>query len=118
MYSHFKKQSPAKDIFIGNKNLTLKEIFEILEKITKIKAPKVEIPLGIAKALGYFDEFFSGKILRRHPKVPLAAVKTAYKYRFFECAVDAQKLGLNLTPVEISFEKAVNWFRENGYVKN
>ncbi|MCL6088335.1 MAG: NAD-dependent epimerase/dehydratase family protein [Actinobacteria bacterium] len=114
----FQKCEPGTRYVIGNKNLTLKEIFEILEQITKINAPKIEIPLWTAKTLGYMDEFFSGKILRRHPKIPLAAVKTAYHYRFFDCTEDIRKLGINLTPVELSFKKAVKWFKENGYVKN
>lgn len=114
----FQKAKIGKRYIIGNKNLTLKQIFEILENITKIKAPKIEIPLWIAKSLGYIDEFFSGKVLKKYPKIPVAAVKTAYKYRFFDCTKDIEELGIDLTPVEISFEKAIKWFKDNRYVKN
>jgi len=112
----FQRGGIGKRYILGNKNLTLKQIFEILEKITKIKAPKMEIPLGLAKFFAYMDEFISGKILKKHPKIPLAAVQTACKYRFFDCSSDTGELRIDLTPVEFSFEKAARWFMENGYV--
>ena len=112
----FMKGKIGKRYILGNKNLTLKQIFEILEKITKIKSPKIEIPLGLAKLCAYIDEFISGKILKKHPRIPLAAVQTASKYRFFDCSSDTAELGMKLTPVEFSFEKACRWFMENGYV--
>ena len=108
----------GKRYIVGNKNLTLKDIFEILENITGIKAPKREIPLWIVKSFAYIDEFFSGRILKKHPRVPLAAVKTAYKKRFFNCSKDIEELGIKLTLVENTFEKAVRWFQDNGYVQN
>lgn len=112
------KDKNGKRYIVGNKNLTLKEIFEILEKITGIQAPKREIPLWVVKSFAYIDEFFSGRILKKHPRVPLAAAKTAYKKRFFNCIKDTEELGIKLTPVENTFEKAVRWFRDNDYVQN
>jgi dihydroflavonol-4-reductase len=101
---------------LGNRNLTLKEILDLLEQITEIKAPQHRIPLWLALGAGYVDEFFSGKVLRRHPKVPVAAVKTARKVRHFDCSKAINELGLPQTPVERALESAVRWFAENGYV--
>ena len=55
---------------LGNKNLTLQEIFLILEKLTGIKAPGVKIPLAVALAAGYCDDFIEGTIMRRNPTSP------------------------------------------------
>jgi dihydroflavonol-4-reductase len=114
----FEKASPGSRYLIGNKNLTLKQIFLILEQITNVKAPAFEIPLNVVKVLSYVDEFISGKVLKKCPKIPLAAVKTACKYRFFNCGIDAEELGIKLTAPELSFEKAVRWFKDNGYARN
>ena len=57
-------------------------------------------------------------ILKKHPKVPLAAVKTAYKFKYYDSSSDAKKLGLDPGPVKLAFEKSIRWFKENGYVKN
>jgi dihydroflavonol-4-reductase len=114
----FEKGDPGERYVLGNKNMVFKEMLEIIADIAGIKPPVVKIPLGFAKTLAYFDEFFSGKILKKHPRIPLAAVKTAYKYKFFDCSRDVQRLGLRLTPVEDAFRKSINWFRENGYARS
>ncbi|MCD4670885.1 MAG: NAD-dependent epimerase/dehydratase family protein [Actinomycetia bacterium] len=114
----FEKGGPGERYVLGNKNLTLKQVLEIIAEVAGIAAPKVQIPLGIAKTLAYFDEFISGRIIRKPPRIPLAAVRTAYKYKYFDCSFDTDRLGLKLTPVEAAFKKSVKWFRENGYVKN
>ncbi|MHB1375898.1 MAG: hopanoid-associated sugar epimerase [Candidatus Humimicrobiaceae bacterium] len=116
--SAMQKDKNGKRYIVGNKNLTLKEIFEILEKITGILAPKREIPLRLIKPFAYMDEFVSGKILKKYPRIPVAAVQTACKKRFFNCIRDTEELGIKLTPVENTFGKAVSWFRDNGYVRN
>jgi len=102
---------------LGNKNLTLREIMVILEKITGIKAPRFNIPYNCALAAGYIDEFFEGNILRRHPRIPVAAVHASRHFRYFDCSKAVRELGLSLTPIERSFAKAVDWFKQNGYVK-
>ncbi|MFC2145291.1 hopanoid-associated sugar epimerase [Actinomycetota bacterium] len=103
---------------LGNENLTLKDMLEMIAGIAGLDAPKVQIPLGAARFLAYIDEFLSGKIFKKHPKIPLAAVKTAYKFKYYDCSSDAKKLGLDPGPVKMAFEKSIRWFKENGYVKN
>ena len=46
----------------------------------------------------------------------MAAVKTASKFRFFDCENPVSELGLELTPIEESFKKSIDWFRENDYI--
>ncbi len=114
----YEKAEPGERFVLGNTDLTLRQILEIISGIAGIKAPGVRIPLGFAITLAYADEFISGRLLKKHPRIPLAAVRTAYKKKFFDCSADTGKLGLKLTPVEKAFEKSINWFAENGYVKN
>lgn len=102
---------------LGNRNLTLREIFTILEQITGIKAPRFNIPIWLALGAAYVDEFISGRVLRRYPRIPLAAVRTAGKFRHFDCSKAVRELGFPQTLVEESFDKAVRWFRQNGYVR-
>jgi len=114
----FEKGGPGDRYVLGNKNLTLKDILGIIADIAGLSAPKVQIPLAAARFLAYIDEFLSGKLLRRHPKIPLAAVRTAHKFKYYDCSFDTGRLGLELAPVEQAFEKSINWFKENGYVRN
>jgi len=114
----FEKGKIGERYLLGNKNLSLKQILEIIAGITGMNPPKVQIPLWLAMTAAYIDEFISGKILKKHPAIPVAAVKTARKFRYFDCSKAIYELGLPQTSVEIAFKKSIKWFRENGYVKN
>ncbi|MFC2058372.1 hopanoid-associated sugar epimerase [Chloroflexota bacterium] len=100
---------------LGNKNLTFSEILGILEKITGIKAPRLRIPIWFALGMAYIDEFIEAGLIRKQPSLQVAGVKSATKFRQFDCSKSVRELGLPQTPVEEAFEKAVRWFRENGY---
>jgi len=101
---------------LGNRNLTLHDIFLILERLTGVKAPWLNIPIWSAMAAAYVDEFVQGGILRQAPRIPLAAVKAARKFRYFDCTPAVSELGMPQSPIEEAFEKAISWFRENGYI--
>jgi dihydroflavonol-4-reductase len=53
--------------------------------------------------------------MKRYPRIPLSAVKASRHFRHFDCSKAVQELGLPQTPIELSFEKAVKWFKDNGY---
>lgn len=112
-----KKGRVGERYILENKNLTLRQLFDIMERLTGIKAPRITIPLWTALAVAYVDEFVNGRILKKYPGIPVAAVKAARKYRHFDCSKAINELGLPQTPVEESLEKAIIWFTNNGYVK-
>jgi len=102
---------------LGNKNLTLRDILGVLGEITGIKAPNVRIPIWLALGAAYVDESVRGKILKRPPRIPISAVRTARKFRHFDCSKAIHELGLPQTPIEEALSRAVSWFRQNGYVR-
>jgi dihydroflavonol-4-reductase len=103
---------------LGGRNLTFRQILSILQDVTGIEAPRLDIPIWLALGAAHFDEFLEVKLLKKPPRIPVAAVKAARKFRHFDCAKAIRELGLPQTPVEESFAKAVRWFQENGYVKD
>ncbi len=97
-------------------NWTLKEAFQVLEKLTGIPAPKIRVPYLLALLAAHINEAVSS-ITGKSPKAPLAGVRMA-KYRmFFNPAKAVSELGLPQTPPEQALADAVAWFRANGYVK-
>mgnify|MGYP005839693837 CR=1 FL=1 len=102
---------------LGNRNLTLRDILGILERITGIRAPTVRIPLWLALGAGFVDEFVEGTLLHRLPRIPIAAVRTARKFRHFDCSKAVDELGLPQTPIEEALRRAVFWFKQHGYVQ-
>lgn len=101
---------------LGNANLSLKEIYERLAKLSAQKPPRIRIPYALAFGTACLSEGLA-KIKGGRPKIALAAVKMARHYMYFDSGKAIQELGLPQTPVEIAFAKAVEWFKANGYLQ-
>ena len=101
---------------LGNQNLSLSEIFQVLANITGLSAPRVRLPYRPILALSYLDEFWATYVSHRPPRMPVAAVKMAKKFMYFDSGKAVRELGLPQTPVRQALEDAVGWFQEQGYV--
>jgi dihydroflavonol-4-reductase len=99
---------------LGNRNLTLAEIFRLLEDISRIPAPRICLPYTPILALAYFFQALS-TLTHREPLIPLDGVKMARKVMFFDSRKAVRELGLPQTPVEEALREAVVGFREQGY---
>jgi len=100
---------------LGHRNLTLQQLLEMLARLTQRKAPRIRIPIGIALAAGYVDETVRGRLLGVPPRIPLAAVRTARKFRHFDCSKAITALGLPQSPIEDALRTAIAWFQARGY---
>lgn len=103
---------------LGNRNMTLREILETLASLTGKQAPRVKIPYGVILGISQVNELFMGTLLRREPGIPVEGVRMAKKHMFFDASKAVQELGLPQTPVEQALERAIRWFRDNGYVRS
>jgi len=101
---------------LGNQNMSLFEILVILEKITGLKAPRLKIPFWVALSAGWACEVISNHITRRPPAVPLAGVRMAKYFMYFDATKAVQKLGLPQNSIEKALKQAVNWFQDNNYI--
>ncbi|MHB8876532.1 MAG: hopanoid-associated sugar epimerase [Myxococcaceae bacterium] len=101
---------------LGNRNLSLKEVFELLSSLTGIPAPKVKlphfIPLGFAAASTAMARL-TGKV----PRVSVESVRMSRKRMFFDPGKAVRELGLPQTPVEEPLFRAIAWFKAMGYVR-
>ncbi|RLC72220.1 MAG: NAD-dependent dehydratase [Chloroflexi bacterium] len=107
---------PGERYLLGNENLTFREILRMLGWLTGIRPPRIRLPLFLALATGYLSEMW-GRLRGKNPWVTVEAVRAARWFRFFDCSKAVRELGFSPTPVEEGLEKAVKWFRANGYVK-
>jgi dihydroflavonol-4-reductase len=105
----------GKKYILGNENLSLSRIFEMLAELTNLPAPQVKLPYGPVLGLAYLNEFFATYISRRPPRMPVAAIRMAKKYMYFDNRKAIEYLGLTLTPVRQALAEAVAWFRQHGY---
>ena len=97
-------------------NLTMSETFQIMEEITGLPAPRMRVPYPVALAVAYVDETLS-KLTGKPPRAVLAGVRMAKHKMFYNPAKAIRELGLPQTDPREALREAIDWFRENGYVK-
>lgn len=101
---------------LGNKNITLREFFGALARITGHEPPRIRLPYFPVLLAAYADEALSRFVTGRPPRIPLTGVKMARKYMFFDSSKAVSELKMPQSPVDEAMEQAVHWFRINGYI--
>ena len=101
---------------LGHKNLTLKEILEILSKISGRPAPKVRLSHGFALCVAAAYTLTS-YVTRQPPRVSLESARMSKRKMFFNSEKAIHKLGLPQGSIEEALSKAVFWFRQHGYLR-
>jgi dihydroflavonol-4-reductase len=102
---------------LGGGNMTLRDFFEILARITKRKPPRIRLPYFPVLIAAYIDEARSRWITGKHPVIPLTGVKMAGKFMYFDCSKAVKELNMPQSPIEGAVKKAVEWFEKNEYIK-
>ncbi len=106
--------NPGERYILGHRNLHLREVFDILEDISGVPAPRREIPYGFAYAAGILSTAWAN-LTGCEPLAPLDAVRMARKKMFVSSEKARRDLGYTTAPLEVALVRAVKWFRENGY---
>jgi dihydroflavonol-4-reductase len=102
---------------LGHQNLTLKNILDQLSQITGLAAPQFQVPYWLPYSVAWMDE----KVLPlfgKSPTIPLDGVRMSKQIMYYNSAKAVEQLGLPQTQIAIALQDAVDWFLENGYVKN
>ena len=99
---------------LGSENLTLESIFGMLAKAVGRAAPKVRIPYAVAYMAGVVSTAWAG-VTGKEPLAPLDGVKMARKKMWVRQDKAARELGYAPGPAAGALERAVEWFKANGY---
>jgi len=110
------KATPGERYILGGENLTLKQILDKLSVIAGIPAPTVRVPHAVAMMAAVGDTVVTGYIRGREPRATIDAVRMGRKKMFVSSAKAEHDLGFRLVPVDGALQRAVQWFRANGYV--
>jgi dihydroflavonol-4-reductase len=100
---------------LGGRNLTLKQMLDVLSSVSGRPAPRWKIPHIVAYAAGCVDTALSS-LLGREPQIPLEGVRIARHRMFVDASKAERDLGFAPGPIEAALERAVAWYESNGYV--
>jgi dihydroflavonol-4-reductase len=101
---------------LGGENLTLKQLLDMLAKITGLAAPTMKIPHGVALGVAYVESAFS-RLIGKEPGIPVEGVRIAQHLMFVDASRAQRELGFRPGSVPAALERAVRWYQANGYVK-
>ena len=99
---------------MGAENLTLEQIFGLWRNAIGKPAPKIRIPYAVAYAAGVVSTAWAG-VTGKEPLAPLDGVRMARKKMWVRHDKAARELGYAPGPAAGALERAVEWFRANGY---
>jgi len=101
---------------LGNHNLTLRELLEMLGALTGKPVPRYAIPHFIPLAVAFIDELVLARFFGKTPQVSFYSVQMSQKAMYYDASKAVRELGLPQQPIEKALAKAVDWFTANGYV--
>jgi len=107
---------PGEKYILGHRNMTLHEILVTLSSITGIPAPRVRVPRWLPLTVAAIESL-AWHVTGKPPRVSLDAVRLARHHMYFDAGKAVRELGLPQTPIDQPLSRAVDWFRDRGYVR-
>ncbi|MBC7294597.1 MAG: dihydroflavonol 4-reductase, partial [Thermoleophilia bacterium] len=101
---------------LGNRNLTLKDLLDMLARLTGDPAPRGQVPLALARLTALVEENILYRLSGRPPRVSQASVRVAGRRLWCNCQKAINELGLPQTPIEEALARSISWFKSHGYV--
>ena len=109
---------PGQRYLLGNRNIRLKELFDLLQDATGLPSPRWRAPYWLVMGAGYLDHFVEGALLRREPRIPLEGLKVSKTPMYVSCQKALTELGQPQSSVEAALDKSIKWFNDYGYTKH
>jgi dihydroflavonol-4-reductase len=100
---------------LGNQNVTVGEYFQMIAEAAGISPPRLKAPYPVALAGAHLFELAS-RFTKKHPVATISEVKIGHLGETYDCSKAITELGLPQTPMRESIQRAVDWFKEHGYI--
>jgi dihydroflavonol-4-reductase len=101
---------------MANQNMSYKEFNHLVANQLHIKPPRFYIPAPIILLYGSLVELFA-RIFNKKPAISLAVARISLVTNYYSSAKAVEELNLPQTPIEEAVHEAIDWFKENGYLK-
>jgi dihydroflavonol-4-reductase len=107
----------GRSYILGGENYTLQHLLEVLAAVTGLPEARLHVPRALSLAVAHVSEFVEGRLLQRHPSVPLEAARMSTTRMAFDDSRARTELGYAPRPAEEAVIDSARWFVDNGYVK-
>ena len=110
------KGGQGRSYILGGENLVLQELLRILAGLTGLPEPRIKVPRSVSLAVAWASETIEGRILRRHPTIPLEAARMSTTKMAFDDSQAREDLGYTSRPAALALEASARWFVDQGFV--
>ncbi len=102
---------------LGGVNMRMAELLQLLSDITAIPAPRMKLPYHPVLALAYLNAAWC-RMTGATPRMTPDTIRMSRHYMYYDPSKAIRELGLPQTPPRTALERAVAWFRANGYARH
>ncbi len=106
----------GRSYILGGENLTLQQLLARLAAITGLPEPRIRVPRAVSLAVAAVSETVEGRLLRRHPSVPLEAARMSTSQMAFDDTRARTELGYAPRSATSALEDSARWFADSGMV--
>jgi dihydroflavonol-4-reductase len=106
----------GRSYILGGENLTLQQLLGDLASVTGLPTPRLKVPRSVSLMVAGVSEVIEGRLLRRHPSVPLEAARMSTSPMAFDDSRAREELGYSPRPARDAIEDSARWFVTSGLV--
>ena len=101
---------------LGHENLTFKQAFDKMAKITGVNPPKIKLARSIVSLYGHVSSRFA-KTFNTKPNVTKELATLSNEFHYYSSEKAQKELAMPQTPLDTAIQECYNWFMENDYIK-
>ncbi len=116
MIQAMERGRPGRRYLLGHENLSIRELFTLLARLTGLPGPRWRVPYAVALTAAYASEFVADVFTHRTPAATVTGVKLTRRVMHFDPRRSLDELKLQPRPVAESLAEAVTWFRTMGWL--
>jgi dihydroflavonol-4-reductase len=91
------------------------KLFKLLEQISGVKAPTLQMPNWFILTLARVDTYVSG-LQQKTPTMPLDGIQVLLALHSLSSKKAITELGVTFRPFEETLSDTINWYKDNGYI--
>jgi dihydroflavonol-4-reductase len=100
---------------VGGENLSFDRIWELLAALSGRAVPSWHVPYALALGVAQLDELRCRLDSGARPFAPPEGVRLSRTRMFADSTMAENELGHRPTPIDAALERAIAWYRDNGY---
>jgi dihydroflavonol-4-reductase len=108
----------GRSYILGGENLTLEQLLGELAAITGLPRARIKVPRALSLAVAAVSETVEGRILHRHPSIPLEAARMSTSQMAFDITRAREELGYTPRAATEALEASARWFVDTGMVSD